>query len=56
MFLNGKSDAEVSRMAAMAPLGRLGRPGEIADLVAYLASDGAAWINGQVIRANGGIA
>jgi 3-oxoacyl-[acyl-carrier protein] reductase len=37
------------------PLGRLGRPADIADVVAFLASDDAHWITGQIIHANGGI-
>jgi 3-oxoacyl-[acyl-carrier protein] reductase len=37
------------------PLGRLGTPAEIADVVAFLASEDARWITGQVIRANGGL-
>ena len=37
------------------PLGRLGTPQDIADVVAFLASDDARWITGQVIRANGGM-
>lgn len=56
LFLRGKSDADIERMAAMAPLQRLGQPDDIARLVAFLASAEAAWVNGQVVRANGGIA
>jgi len=40
----------------MAPQKRLGRPDDIAGVVAFLASPQAAWVNGQVVRANGGIA
>jgi 3-oxoacyl-[acyl-carrier protein] reductase len=56
LFLRGKSDADIDRMAAMAPQKRIGRPDDIANLVTFLASPEAAWINGQVVRANGGIA
>lgn len=56
LFLAGKTDADIERMAAMAPLKRLGQPSDVASLVAFLASPEAAWINGQIIRANGGIA
>jgi 3-oxoacyl-[acyl-carrier protein] reductase len=37
------------------PLGRLGRPADIADVVGFLASDDARWITGQIIGVNGGI-
>lgn len=37
------------------PLGRLGQPADIADVVAFLASEDARWINGQTIQVNGGI-
>jgi 3-oxoacyl-[acyl-carrier protein] reductase len=37
------------------PLGRLGQPADIADVVAFLASDDARWVNGQTIQVNGGI-
>jgi len=39
----------------MAALGRLGRPEDIADVVALLVSEEARWITGQNIRANGGL-
>lgn len=56
LFLRGKSDADVQRMADMAPAGRIGQPPEIAEVVAFLVSREAGWLNGQVIRVNGGIA
>ncbi len=37
------------------PLRRLGRPEDVADVVAFLATPAARWITGQVVRANGGI-
>ncbi|KAM3115107.1 glucose 1-dehydrogenase [Phormidesmis sp. 146-33] len=37
------------------PLGRLGQATDIADVVAFLASNDARWVNGQVIQVNGGI-
>ena len=50
----GNSEAELAVMAQQIPLGRMGRPEEIAGLMAYLASDQAAWITGQVYHINGG--
>jgi Enoyl-(Acyl carrier protein) reductase len=38
LFLNGKAEADVARMASMAPQNRIGQPGEIAEVVAFLAS------------------
>ena len=55
LFLKGKPQDVVDRMAKMAPLERLGQPGDIADVVAFLAGPDAAWVNGQVLRVNGGI-
>ena len=40
---------------ARTPLGRLGVPEDVADVVTFLASEGARWITGQVVKANGGI-
>ena len=56
LFLRGKPQELVDRMASMAPLNRLGQPDDIAEVVAFLASREAGWVNGQVLRANGGIA
>ena len=55
LFLKGKPQDAVDRMAKMAPLERLGQPSDIADVVSFLAGPDAAWVNGQVLRVNGGI-
>jgi 3-oxoacyl-[acyl-carrier protein] reductase len=56
LFLNGKTDAEIERLAKAAPLERLGQPEDIAGVVAFLSGPDAGWIHGQVIRVNGGFA
>ncbi|MFF5532814.1 SDR family oxidoreductase [Streptomyces cinerochromogenes] len=55
MFLDGKDEETVARLAAQPPLERLGTPADIAEVVAFLASPAGHWVNGQVVRANGGI-
>lgn len=55
LFLDGKPAAVVDTLAKLAPLERLGRPEDIANAVAFLAGPDGAWINGQILRANGGI-
>ncbi|RKN39222.1 SDR family oxidoreductase [Streptomyces hoynatensis] len=55
LFLTGKDQETVDRLAHQAPLERLGTPEDIAEAVAFLAGPGR-WVNGQVIYANGGIA
>jgi 3-oxoacyl-[acyl-carrier protein] reductase len=55
LFLNGKSPELIERMAKMNPLERLGTPEDIASAVAFLVGPDGAWINGQVLRANGGM-
>jgi 3-oxoacyl-[acyl-carrier protein] reductase len=54
LFLNGKSEALVETITKMIPLGRLGRPADIAGVVSFLAGPDGGWVNGQVLRANGG--
>ena len=39
----------------MTPLRRLGKPRDIADVVAFLVSDEARWLTGQTIQASGGV-
>lgn len=55
LFLNGKPQEIIDRLAKLAPLERLGQPDDIANTVAFLAGPDGAWINGQTLRANGGI-
>lgn len=55
LFLEGKDEAAIAHLAKQAPLERLGMPDDIAELVAFLASPVGHWVNGQNIRANGGI-
>jgi 3-oxoacyl-[acyl-carrier protein] reductase len=55
LFLAGKSPELVERMAKMPPLERLGTPEDIAAVVSFLAGPDGGWINGQVLRANGGL-
>ena len=45
----------VEQLTAQTPLGRLGQPDDIADVVAFLVSDDARWLNGQNIRPTGGL-
>ncbi|XFC39220.1 SDR family oxidoreductase [Stenotrophomonas indicatrix] len=55
LFLDGKSPELIDRLAKMNPLERLGTPEDIAGAVAFLAGADGGWINGQVLRANGGM-
>ena len=55
LFLDGKPQELIDRLAKMAPLERLGQPEDIASAIAFLAGPDGAWINGQTLRANGGI-
>lgn len=55
LFLNGKDDATIERLAGMNPMHRLGQPDDIAEVAAFLAGPGR-WVNGQVIYVNGGMA
>jgi 3-oxoacyl-[acyl-carrier protein] reductase len=56
LFLTGKSDELIQQIANSAPLGRLGQPEDIAGVVSFLAGPDGGWVNGQVLRANGGMA
>ena len=55
LFLDGKPQAVIDHLTRLAPLERLGQPEDIANTVAFLAGPDGSWINGQVLRANGGI-
>ncbi|MER6616424.1 SDR family oxidoreductase [Streptomyces xantholiticus] len=56
LFLDGKDEQTIARLAAQPPLERLGAPRDIAEVVSFLAGSAGRWVNGQVVRANGGIA
>jgi len=54
LFLNGKPQQLIDTLAKLSPLERLGTPDDIANVVSFLAGPDGAWINGQILRANGG--
>jgi len=56
LFLTGKTPEQIDFFSKQSAFGRLGKPNEIAEVVAFLASDECSWISGQNIRANGGLA
>ena len=56
LFLSDKAEAQIEELRKQAPLERLGQPEDIANVVSFLAGPDGGWINGQVLRANGGFA
>jgi 3-oxoacyl-[acyl-carrier protein] reductase len=56
LFLKDKTAAQIEQFSKLAPLERLGQPEDIANVVFFLAGPDGAWVNGQVLRANGGFA
>ncbi len=54
LLFKGRSEDLIQRLVSDIPLGRLGLPEDIARIVSFLASAESGWINGQIIRANGG--
>ena len=56
MFFEGKTVEQIVQMEKLSPLERFGDVEEVADAVAYLISEDAGWVNGQLIRVNGGVA
>lgn len=55
LFLAGKDEQTVARLASAPPLERLGTPEDIAEVVAFPAGPAGHWVNGQILRVNGGI-
>jgi 3-oxoacyl-[acyl-carrier protein] reductase len=56
LFLNDKSPEQITQLSKLAPLERLGKPEDIANVVSFLAGPDGGWINAQILRANGGFA
>lgn len=56
LFLAGKTEAQIDQLRKLPPLERLGQPDDIARVVSFLAGPDGAWVNAQVLRANGGFA
>jgi 3-oxoacyl-[acyl-carrier protein] reductase len=55
LFRAGKTEEAKQKSAALSPFNRIGTPAEVASVVAFLASDQASWIHGQVVQPNGGM-
>lgn len=53
-FLDSTTAEEREQLAALPPLGRLGRPEDVAGVVSFLAGPAGRWVNGQIVYANGG--
>jgi 3-oxoacyl-[acyl-carrier protein] reductase len=56
LFLKGKTQAQIDELSKVPPLERLGQPEDIANVVSFLAGPDGGWVNGQILRANGGFA
>ncbi|CAJ2637384.1 unnamed protein product [Trifolium pratense] len=54
LFFGGRTEEQVKKIIDESPLGRLGETKDVAPLVGFLASDAGEWVNGQIIRINGG--
>ncbi|WPB81394.1 SDR family oxidoreductase [Archangium violaceum] len=55
LFLEGKPQELVERISKLAPLERLGTVEDTTRVVAFLVGEEGAWVNGQVLRVNGGM-
>ena len=55
LFMTGKTEELVQNIVRTIPLNRLGQPQDIASVVSFLAGPDGGWVNGQVLRANGGM-
>jgi 3-oxoacyl-[acyl-carrier protein] reductase len=53
-MLAGLGESDRASIRSQVPLGRLGKPEEVADLIRYIVSEGAGYMTGQVIGINGG--
>lgn len=51
----GKSEQLVNMQKGFHPMGRLGQPEEVAKTILFVASEDSSWVNGQILRINGGM-
>ena len=56
LFLAGKTEAQIDQLRKLSPLERLGQPEDVANVVSFLARPDGGWVNGQILRVNGGFA
>jgi len=56
LFTKGKPQDVIDRLASLSPFNRIGEPTDISEVVVFLASDSAKWVNAQNIGVNGGMA
>jgi 3-oxoacyl-[acyl-carrier protein] reductase len=56
LFTTGKSEEVIARLASLSAFNRIGETDDIANVVVFLASDDAKWVNAQNIGINGGMA
>jgi 3-oxoacyl-[acyl-carrier protein] reductase len=56
LFVTGKTEAQIEQLRKQSPLERLGEPEDISNVVSFLAGPDGGWVNGQIVRANGGFA
>ncbi|XP_015083714.1 NADPH-dependent aldehyde reductase-like protein, chloroplastic [Solanum pennellii] len=54
MFFSAATEEKVKKVIDECPHGRLGQSEDVAPVVGFLASDASEWVNGQIIRVNGG--
>ena len=55
LYRAGKTDEMKARSAALSPFNRVGMPQEVAEVVAFIASEKASWVHGQIVQPNGGM-
>ena len=55
LFLTGKTQEQINHLSKLNPLERLGQVQDIANVVSFLAGPDGGWVNGQILRANGGM-
>jgi len=54
LFREGLTEGQIKHISGMASLGRLGHPDDIANMVCLLLTPDAGWLDGQIVRLNGG--